>query len=337
MKETRLPPHERELLVYRIISGYIRYKFEDKVFLIKSPSDSIKYQAQEVFIEYYNKAKDIGIPENYYELIDWTNKEEDRLENIKLEIEDSKIDLYNNFYNESNAAIIKSRLSSLKQEQATLYNKKHSFSHLTREGIASHAKRLFILEKCTYLNGKRYNFVEISLNTIFNYCNEVNITEEMYREISRSEPWASYWRTKPRFKSVSEEQKYTILWSHQYDSVYKHPDCPPDDIIEDDDALDGWMLIKKREREQRQNVSLVDKKLSNSKIKQADEVYLMASSDKEIRQIESLNTPDAQRIKKDRFAAISAKGELKESELPDIVRENMMKVNEETLRRIRNK
>jgi hypothetical protein len=337
MKETRLPPHERELLVYRIISGYIRYKFEDKVLLIRSPSDSIKYQAQEVFIEYYNKAKELGIPETYYDLIDWTNKEEDRLEAIKLDIEDSKIELYNNFYNDTTSVIIKSRLESLKQEQATLYNKKHSFSHLTCDGIASHAKRLFVLEKCTYLDGKRYNFVEISLNTIFNYCNEVNITEEMYREISRTEPWASYWRTKPRFKRLSDEQKYTILWSHQYDSVYKHPDCPPDDIIEDDDALDGWMLIKKKEREQKQNVAQIDKKLTNNKIKQSDEVYLVAASEKEIKQIDSLNTPDAKRIKKARFEAISAKGELKESELPDIIQENMIKMNEEVMRKIRNK
>lgn len=337
MTDTRLPPHERELLVYRVICGYLRLKIDGQTIKVRSPSNRLKYEAQEVFQEYYDRAKEIGVEEDYSYLSNWTNSEEKRLEELKTDIEDCKIDLYNAAFQEMESIIVRSRLETLKLEQATLFSKKNFYAYLTCEGIASHAKRLFIIEKCSYLNGKRCDWSEISLAKVFNYCNEHYLTEDMYRELARTEPWGSIWRTRPKFKNLTEEQKYLILWSQQYDSIYKHPDCPPDDIIADNDMLDGWLILKRREREGRQGQSIVSKKLTNEKIAQSGEVYVLAESEREAKVIESMNSAEAKRIKQQRLHTVKEKGEVRESEMPDVIQDNMMKINQATLRHIRNK
>ena len=337
MTDTRLPPHERELLVYRVICGYLRLNIDGKIIKVKSPSNRLRYEAQEVFQEYYNKAKEIGVEEDYSYLADWTSTEERKLEELKTSIEDCKIDLYHAAFKEMESIVVRSKLKTLELEQATLFSKKNFYMYLTCEGIASHAKRLFIIENCSYFNGKRCNWSEISLTKVFNYCNEHYLTEEVYRELARTEPWGSIWRTRPRFKSLTEEQKYLILWSQQYDSIYKHPDCPPDDIIADDDMLDGWLILRRRERESKQGQGLVSKKLTNDKIAQAGEVYVFTDSEREAKAVESMNSPEASRIKKQRLNTIKEKGEVRESEMPDVIQDNIMKINQATLRHIRNK
>lgn len=341
MTDTRLPPHERELLVYRIVCGYLRLKIDDKTIKVKSPSNRLRYEAQEVYQEYYNRAKETGVQEEYYHLSEWTSSNEKKLEELKISIEDCKIDLYNAAFKDMESIIVRGRLEALKLEQATLFSKKNSFSYLTCDGIASHAKRLFIIEKCSYFDGKKCDWNEISLTKVFNYCNEHYIIEEVYRELARTEPWGSLWRTRPRFKELTEEQKFLILWSQQYDSIFKHPDCPPDEIVSDDDMLDGWIALKRRERDGKQNQGIIKDRLSNGKIMDSGEVYVVMDPDisheRQTKAVESMNSPEASRIKQQRLALIKEKGEVRESEMPDVVQENMMKINQETIRRIRNK
>lgn len=38
-------------------------------------------------------------------------------------------------------------------------------------------------------------------------------------------------------------------WSNFYDGVYEHPDCPSDDIIADNKALDKWVEEQARKYE----------------------------------------------------------------------------------------
>jgi hypothetical protein len=40
-------------------------------------------------------------------------------------------------------------------------------------------------------------------------------------------------------------------WSDFYDQIYKHPDCPEEDIIDDDEKLDNWVeyITKKRDKD----------------------------------------------------------------------------------------
>ena len=81
--------------------------------------------------------------------------------------------------------------------------------------------------------------------------------ESEIRELARSEPWKSIWSSSKnegvlfgkRAIELSEEQKHLIMWSTMYDSIGESPDSPSDKIIADDDMLDGWLILQRRERE----------------------------------------------------------------------------------------
>ena len=62
---------------------------------------------------------------DYLESVDmWTYYNEQRLENISKDIDDLKLDLYNNFYDDMRRLIIKQEISNLRLEQAELYSRK---------------------------------------------------------------------------------------------------------------------------------------------------------------------------------------------------------------------
>ena len=71
-----------------------------------------------------------------------------------------------------------------------------------------------------------------------------------------------------------------------YSKIYEHPECPEDAIIEDDDALDGWMLNQQKENKKQKMEKGVDN-LLGKKGQKAQEVFLMAKNEEEYE--ESIN------------------------------------------------
>ena len=59
--------------------------------------------------------------------------------------------------------------------------------------------------------------------------------------------------------------KILCSFSRMYDSVYKNTECPSDDVIQDDDMLDGWFIQQTKEQEERQKEKLSEDKLSHLK------------------------------------------------------------------------
>jgi hypothetical protein len=60
--------------------------------------------------------------------------------------------------------------------------------------------------------------------------------------------------------------------------VYKNSECPSDAIVEDDDALDGWMIKQRRKREKELGKNKVDSMLSD-KTRNADQVYVFCDEE----------------------------------------------------------
>jgi plasmid replication initiation protein len=89
-----------------------------------------------------------------------------------------------------------------------------------------------------------------------------------------------------------------------YDSVYESGESPPDTVIEDDDCLDGWFIDQKRKQEKYKKDLDAQKFTSNKKIAKAPEVFVVASSGKEAEYVESLNSLQAQHIKKQRMQTV---------------------------------
>jgi hypothetical protein len=73
--------------------------------------------------------------------------------------------------------------------------------------------------------------------------------------VARTDPWRGVWAARRAEAGVfgkpacdlTDEQRSVVGWSLLYDGARECPDCPPDDVLTDDDAFDGW-LIKRRQR-----------------------------------------------------------------------------------------
>ena len=109
-------------------------------------------------------------------------------------------------------------------------------------------------------------------------------------------------------------------------------ESPSEEVIQDDDLLDGWLIIQKRKRERDKLEKEVDKKLGKNK--GAQEVYVMADNADHAEKINSLNNPMAKRIKNSRNNAIDKHGSVAEQDLPDAKRRmRMQAVNQQRQRR----
>lgn len=75
-----------------------------------------------------------------------------------------------------------------------------------------------------------------------------------------------------------------------YDSIAESPESPSDEIILDDDMLDGWLIIQRRERELRTKQKAAEDVISNEKIANSDEVFIVAKSEEDIQKLNHLTT-----------------------------------------------
>ena len=102
-----------------------------------------------------------------------------------------------------------------------------------------------------------------------------------------------------------------------YDSISQSPDNPSDDVVNDDDMLDGWLIIQRKKREKDRAQAEVDSTL-NDKTRNAGEIFLMAGSENDVNRIDSMNDMTTKMIKKERNVAIKRTGsKMDQHELPD--------------------
>src|SRR5690606_2327455 len=118
---------------------------------------------------------------------------------------------------------------------------------------------------------------------IMHNINALSLSASQIRRIARNDPWRSHYtlcKENPFNKNVvdySDEQRTHILFTKMYESAYEHPECPPEDVMNDDDLFDGWMIKERRKRESDKNAQEMDRRIGkSSKIKNSQEVFVMA-------------------------------------------------------------
>ena len=107
------------------------------------------------------------------------------------------------------------------------------------------------------------------------------------------------------------------MWSKMYDNVQQSHDCPTDDVIEDDDLLDGWFVVQRRERDKQKAQSEVDDMTTNPKIASSQEIFVFAQSKEDKENIEKANSFHSTMIKKERQAVIQNKGKAVDMDFRD--------------------
>ena len=322
----------------RIMAGYSRYRLPKNISVIVKPATiDQNYIAQEVFHETYELAKDRGIftSEDILNIMIendmWTPLDVKREEQIPKDIENIKVKMFKDAFKLQARETKRKILRSMEEQLHKVIVKKHCYDFVTCEGLSTYARWNWIIENCTYFeNEEPFDWGVCGISTVLHKFRESALSDIQFRELSRSDSWRQTWSASKKEGSVfgkpasefTSEQKSLCMWSGLYDSVYESPEAPAEEIVKDDDLLDGWLIHQRRKSDDEKKKKKAEGILGKNS--EADDVFVMASSREDALEVESLNDDVGMMIKKERQVAKErSDGYVKDADLPDVRRDIM--------------
>ena len=340
-------------LLYRIMLGYYTTNILGHTYKVCNPTVSSKLLSCQIYDDALYSAKYNGwLTDRDIKAILVSNEFvtadiDKNFPEIERRIEDLKISLYEAALKPEEKAKVKKQLDAVKAKYDKLYNYRHMYDGMTAEGYAAGLKSQYLILAGTYdERGKCLADISedidyIFLDSLIRDFNVKRISQADFKVVARMEAWRSYWAIgknrvfgKPTLE-LSEEQKYLILTTRMYDSAYEHPECPTDDIFEDDDMFDGWMLLQKRKREHSRKESVGDDMLKG-RHENAHEVYIPVSSAEAAKKIDDLNSLESKISKRQRESFLAQQkvgSKVTQSSLPD----KKFEIQQEAQRQFREK
>lgn len=337
--------HKIEYNLYRIIKGYYFITVNNNIYKVVYPTIDIKYKAQQIYIDILENNKyeifwysDIQLKMLLDRQDIWNNQKESILKQQEKLLDSEKIALYHNYMNQDKKKYHKKSIKYISSNIASMLTEKTSLDYLTLKFFAETVKNEFIIMNCIYNEKENIKiFNSSSLNSsdyrlIQNISKEIlqkQLTATQLREIAKSDLWQSYYNGDHTFASNSidqnDDQRHLIKLTKMYDSVRQHPECPSDDIIKDDDALDGWFLSQKEKSEKEKNKQQVLDKVSGSnKLSNSGELFVLTNDIQEARTIYNLNDEKTkQEIAKTKQTA-SKKGQIKWTDLDHVIQNKLV-------------
>lgn len=300
-----------EKILYRILLGYYYIYIDDEQYKVVYPSLDIKYRSEMLYDKIiednkFDKRlltdKEILV---YLKLNNiWKPSDEELLDKCKKLIEDTKIDLYVNYSSNKKREELKKQLYSANQDMNKLLYNKTCMNYLGINDHATSVKNEFIIMNSIYDNKNQlvfnnpnkdsyeYQKLQKFIRAIVDEALDINIL----RNLAKSEVWKSYVHCinlTQNIDNVNDDYRYLIGLHKMYDSVRQHPESPSEDIINDDDALDGWFLYNNRKAEKEKKKNAIMSKVRGN-IKNAGEVFIVTDDVKEKQEIYGLNDATSQ-------------------------------------------
>ena len=313
--------YEREFFISEIIHGIKLIRDGDSFLESRPLTTKQRYMSNIIYMEAYEESLLNGVKtrkEMIQLLIDegiWSKEYQDELDKFDDKKEDLKVAIFENFLRPSTREKFRQELRDLEKREKKLNLIKNANSHLDCEGIATFTKSVWITENSIFFeDGTPYDFSTMSLTAVMNRVNASILDMEDFRELAREDPFKNIWMIDKNVESIfnrkicelSDSQRLLMTWVRVYDAVSESTEQPPDAVIEDDDALDGWFVLQKRKREKEQSKQKLDG--LDKKHKNADEVFVMARSDEERREIVNMNEAHGKGAIKNRLQKMQVKG-----------------------------
>lgn len=326
---------DTELLLQRIINKYLIFFYNDQEYVLYQPDKNIKYKAEILYNRVINDekydewARLKDTQNSLFKLGLWQMQTPSLIESIEKTIDNLKVDLYKNYVMKDSRKRIKKQIEQNKKQLQLINAPKQDLDSNTLESYAANIKNQFVICETLEKNSKKvFNNNEVDsifFERILTQINNHSIAIKDFKFIARSQIWKSYWNSgksnvfSGAVDTWTDDQRVLVNISKMYDSIYEHPECPDEEIIEDDDALDGWMIHQRRENNKKKKEKAITSNM-NPKIKNAQHIYLPAESKQDIEDILSLNTGEAKHMYELDQKAIKeakARGEsLHDSQLP---------------------
>tara|TARA_B100001778_G_scaffold56344_1_gene43332 strand:- start:332 stop:1375 length:1044 start_codon:yes stop_codon:yes gene_type:complete len=326
-----------EQLVHRILSKKQVLSYGNDLLVLYSPSLDLQVEADIVYQDIYeaNLYNDFILEEDLIQYLIGARillpQHEEIIKNTETQLDNAKIQLYKEYIDIKKTKRNKKKIESLKKQINKLYMSVHTFDFLVLEHLARTVRHEYILKNTLFYKDSNTPFFPakqdisyVVFTSIIDIIskNMLDITD--LKKVARSEYWKNYYSNNQNnifpysASEYSDEQKSLINVSSMYDKISEHPEAPEEQIINDDDALDGWMIHNQRQNKQQKKEKGVDT-MMNDKIKNSKEVFLMTGNDEQQKQdILDLNSIVGRNKIKNRFDALSQKDQVDEAELPDV-------------------
>jgi len=309
--------HEREYLVSQIVYGAKIIELRNKTLIIQPMTIEEQYLSSRFFKRVYDEALLSGVytRNEMLEIMKeqgvWSEEDEKQIDINTKRIEDAKVKIYKSFFNSQSREAAREQLKKIQAEQYSLLEIKHGNNQNDCEGVATFARWNWIIEHTTYnQDGTKYDFSDYGISTVLRKYNSDQLEISQFRELARTDPWRGMWATSQspesifnrRTSELSIEQQNLMSWSRLYDSIGEAHESPSDAVIEDNDAIDGWLIEQRRKREKESNKYKLDG--YDDKHGNADEVYIMTSSQEEAAEVYDMNDAGGRMTVKSREAAV---------------------------------
>lgn len=303
--------------IYRIINGYYFIEVDNVNYKVVYPTLSQKRQAHCLYKEI--------IKQNRFDTKNWLSQKnidlllirdnlwnEDKnkhYNNLLKQLENVKIELYLKFIDSTLRKNHKKLIQDINKQIIELNNDKYYYYYLTIEGYAQSIQNQFIIVNTVYKNDEP--LYDSDWNNLDSKLVE-SISSEIYNKklgldeikfLSKQELWRSFWSAgKENLFGIpvtqwNDEQILIVNISKSLDSIREHPECPSEDIINDSDALDGWMLYQHNKIQQDKKKQQLEERLGiKEKNKSAfNELFVITNDKEEAGEIFSLNDKQTQR------------------------------------------
>ena len=327
--------YEREYFVSRVIAGYMRYPVNKYLtLLIHTPTHDQMYEANEVYLNSYKQSAVEGAmdDEEVFELMLqknlWSDEQQEMLDQLPKDVEEWKVQIFENFVDSEQKEMIRKYLRRAEEVFGKVHSERHAFDHMTCNGVAANSKWNWIIENCTTDTQRNpYTWKDIGISSALSYYQRNLLDDGEIRSLARNEPWKTHWIVNKgqdslflnSDKELTSEQRGIFIWSKMYDSISESIEAPSENIINDDDALDGWLITQRRKRDTEKNEKEVQGKIANDKIANSSEVFVMAKTKEDASKVDDVNTFTAKKIKDSRTNYIHTKGsEVKQGEFKDV-------------------
>ena len=350
---------DREIICLRIISGSLHLEIDSSNYILQKPTLEQKYKAAIIYKNTLEQASFESIKSDK-EILDillevglWTADKQLKLDQIPKDIDNCKVKLFE-IQKSDQRREIRRIINCGRRDLSLLYNERHCFDYITIEGMAALSKLYYILIDCLYyFNGNKVfngadaweNEPNPLIKSIINLYNQSQINESTYRQLVRNDPWRTIWNSAKHDSlfgcaaiHLTDDQKTLIHWSSLYDNIYENSECPSEEVIDDDDMLDGWLILQRRNRDKGELDRERDK--YDQIHAGSDELFIPVgvsahsefgppkpASLEDIERISKLNTLDAQMNKKQRMALLREKGEVHELDMPDTAQKLVIEAN----------
>tara|TARA_E500000331_G_scaffold358224_1_gene423535 strand:+ start:2091 stop:3155 length:1065 start_codon:yes stop_codon:yes gene_type:complete len=299
---------ENQRIISEIISGVVIFNFQNKTYIINEASlieKNISDKLYELKIKDAIRSGLMTESEIINYMIDnnfWSDLEEEEYDLIPKKLERAKLQLYNAHVKYRDKAPFRKNIKNIKKKLLSLIQKRNIYLAQSVESYAALCRNKYVI--CSNVTDSKGNKVINSENYLDTDGSLINLITNTYqssqyddntiRRLSHEDPWRTFWNCgkstggvfDKKSSELTSQQINIITWSRVYDNIYESHECPSDEVVKDDDLLDGWLVYQHEKNKKRKNESDSEAKKTGVK---GDEVYIMADTQEDASRVYNLN------------------------------------------------